>query len=327
MKMKAIGFMEHGGPEVLKVIEIDKPTPGKHQVLLKVQGTSVNYADILLRKGMFHTSGTVFPVVPGLDAMGIVEEVGSEVTNLKKGQRVIAFPHTGTYAEYVLADGNLAFAIPDEMSFEQAVASPLVSFTAHMLLNKVSKLEKGETLVFQGAAGGLGTTTIQMAKNMGATVIATVRNAEQVSEMLKIGADYAINNETENFVEKVNEITNGKGADVIFDPLGGKYTSDGMGCLAPYGRMIIINNSSGSYSQIDTGLLHGTCRSVLGYSIATTRRLRPEWFADTAEDVIKLMTSGKVDMKISTVLNLENAAKAHEMLVSQKIIGKIILKV
>ena len=326
--IKAIGLKEYGGPKVLKTIQIEKPTVGINQVLIKVLGFSINYADIQTRQGLYHAGGASFPIVPGLDAMGIVEAVGNQVTNVKIGQRVIAFPHTGTYAEYVVADSNLAFPIPEEFSFEQAVACPLVSFTSHMLLNKVGRLQKGETMLIHAASGGIGTTAIQIAKNMGADkIIGTVGSTEKVQEALNAGADYVICNKTEDFVTEVNKITNNKGADVILDSLGSTYTINGMNCLAPYGRMVAFGNASGSYSEIGTNLLHSSCRSVLGFSVGTTRKLRPELFVDTAETVIELMVSGKINMKVSQVLNFSEVAKAHELIENRKVTGKVIIKV
>jgi NADPH2:quinone reductase len=326
--INAIGLTEFGGPKVLKRITIEKPTPKEHQVLIKVQGVSVNFADIQTRKGSFHGSGAVFPIVPGLDAMGVVEAVGCLVKGIKVGERVIAFPHTGTYAEYVVADGNLAFPIPDEISFEQAAASPLVSFASHMLLSKVARLQAGETILIHAAAGGIGTTAIQIAKSMGARlIIGSVGNNGKVETAREAGANEVIVDKEEDFVEKVNKLTEGKGADVILDSLGGTYTNRGMGCLAPYGRMVVFGNATGSYSQIGTNLLHSSCRSVLGYSSVTTRKTRPEWFADTAEAVINLMVSGNIDMKVSRILSIDESAKAHELMESGTVAGKIILRV
>lgn len=328
MMMNAIGLFEFGGPEVLKPIKIEKPIPGRNQVLVRVQGVSVNYADIQTRKGSFHGSGAVFPIVPGLDAMGIIEAVGSQVEGIKEGQRVIAFPHTGTYSEYILADEGLVYPIPDEISFEQAAACPLVSFASHMLLNKVARLQGGETLLIHAAAGGIGTTAIQIAKSMGAgLIIGTVGSNEKIPEAIQAGADAVICDTSEDFVIKVNEFTSGKGADVILDSLGGTYTNRGMDCLAQYGRMVVFGNATGSYSDIGTKLLHSSCRSVLGYSSVTTRKLRPEWYVDTASEVINLMASGKVDMKVSQILSIENAGKAHELIENRSVTGKIVLKV
>lgn len=328
MTMKVMGLQEFGGPEVLKLLELERPTPADHQILIRVLGFSVNFADLQMRKGAFHKAGADFPVVPGLDAMGIVEACGSQVMGIQVGQRVIAFPHTGSYAEYVVADENLAFPIPDELSFEQAAACPIVSFTSHMLLAQVARLQAGETLLIHAAAGGIGTTAIQIAKSLGAgQIIGTVGSAEKVREAKEAGADFVIINDAEDFVERVNELTSGKGTDVILDSLGGNYTSRGMNCLALYGRLVAFGSASGSYSDVGTNLLHASCRSILGFSIATSRRLRPALFAPTAAAVIPLIASGAVEIKVSQVLPMEEAAKAHQLLEDRAVTGKVVLRV
>lgn len=328
MKMKVMGINEFGAPDVLKEMEVERPVPGDDQILIRVQGTSVNFADIQTRKGKFHGSGSDFPIIPGLDVTGVVEEKGSRVENLSVGDRVIAFPNTGTYSEYVAADAALAFAIPDSITVEQAAASPLVTFTSHMLLDKVAEFEKGETLVIHAAAGGIGTTVIQIAKAMGAgLVIGTVRGEKKKEKALEAGADYVICTDSEDFTDRVKVLTDGRGADVILDSIGGEFTSKSMECLAMFGRLAVFGNASGSYDSVDTKLLHSTSRSVRGFSSVTTRNNRPEWFADTAPQVIKLMTEGKIDMKVSEVFDLKDAAKAHELMESGRITGKIVLRV
>lgn len=328
MEMKAVGLFEFGGPEVLQTIAMEQPVPGDFQVRIKVQGTSVNFADLQTRKGAFHGGGAAFPVIPGLDAMGIVDAVGAKVTKLKEGDRVIAFPASGTYASYVLADEDLVFPVPEALAFEQAAACPLVSFTSHMLLAKVAELQKGETVLLHAAAGGIGTTAIQIARRLGAgTIIGTVGNSSKAGEALAAGADIVVSNEAEDFVTAVNEATGGKGADIILDPVGGTVTGRGMGCLAPYGRLVVFGNASGSYGEISTQLLHSSCRSVRGFSSVTTRKTRPGWFGETAEAVLPLLASGAVTMKIARVMDLEEAGKAHELLESRTVTGKIVLRV
>lgn len=328
MKMKAIGLLEFGGPEVLETIEVARPKPLEDQVLIRVQGVSVNFADIQTRKGAFHGAGAAFPLVPGLDCMGIAEEVGSQVTGIKPGDRVIAFPHTGTYSQFVVADGNLTYPIPDTISMEQAAASPLVSFASYMLLSKVARLEQGETLLIHAAAGGIGTTALQIAKSMKAgLLIGTVGSPDKDALARKAGADEVILDKEEDFVQRVKEMTGGRGADVILDSLGGTYPNRGMECLAPYGRLVVFGNATGSYAEINTGLLHGSCRSVLGYSSVTTRKTRPQWFVDTAPEVIRLMDSGELDMKVSLVVSMEEAAEAHLLMEEGRSAGKIVLTV
>ncbi|HZG73274.1 MAG TPA: alcohol dehydrogenase catalytic domain-containing protein, partial [Chondromyces sp.] len=165
--MKAVLVTRFGSPEGLKYKEVPKPAPAPNQVLIRVAATSVNFADIMSRYGKYH-NGAQPPFIPGLDAAGTIESIGSKVKNLRVGQRVIAFPKNGSYAEYIVADEALTFPIPDALSFDTAAACPIVSFTSHKLLADVARLEKGETVLIHAAAGGIGTTAIQLAKLLGA---------------------------------------------------------------------------------------------------------------------------------------------------------------
>lgn len=325
--MKAVGLMEFGEPNVLQSLSMERPICKEHQVLIRVEGISVNYADLQTRRGSYHAGGTVFPVIPGLDAVGIVEEVGSGVTGISIGQRVIAFPHTGSYAEYVVADENLAFPVPKGISIEQVIACPLVCVTSRMILDKVAQFRPGESLLVHAASGGIGTTVIQMAKNMGAkAVLGTVGSHHKIQAALNAGADQVISLDDGGFAEKVLAATDGTGVDVILDSLGGAYTTEGMTCLAPYGRMIVFGNASRSYSELNTGALHASCRSVLGFSVGSTRRMRPEWFAEVIPAVLADLESGRINIPIAAAFPLEEAAKAHELLEQRKITGKVILK-
>lgn len=325
--MKGIGLTQFGGPEVLHSVTLDRPVCGEKQILIRTEGVSVNYADLQTRRGTYHAGGTVFPVIPGLDAVGRIEEVGSAVTSgLKPGQRVIAFPHSGTYAEYVTADEALAFPISEDIPLEQAIACPLITFTSAMLLKKIAQLSAGEALVIHAASGGIGTTVIQMARQLGAAkIIGTVGSHRKSGAAMAAGADAVICLAEEDFPQRVLELTGGRGADVILDSLGGTYTNQGMNCLAPYGRMVVFGNASGSYSQLDTKLLHASCRSVRGFSIGSTRKLRPSWFADTAPDVLAAMTSGSIHIPIAASFPLDEAAAAHALLETRTVTGKIIL--
>ena len=165
--------------------------------------------------------------------------------NIYPGQRVIAFPQNGSYAEYVVANENLTFALPDEVDFQTAAACPIVSFTSYNLLANVARLQQGESVLIHAAAGGIGTTAIQLAKLLGAgTVIGTV-GSEEKKIALDAGADYVIGHQDEDFVEKVNELTNGEGVDVILDSISGTVSERSLKCLAYYGRLIHFGNASG----------------------------------------------------------------------------------
>lgn len=269
--MKAIVVTSFGGSEVMKYTDVDIPAISEDQVLIRVVATSVNFADIKSRYGK--KGNKALPFILGIDAAGIVERVGSHVKNIYPGQRVIAFPQNGSYAEYVVANENLTFVLPDEVDFQTAAACPIVSFTSYNLLANVARLQQGESVLIHAAAGGIGTTAIQLAKLLGAgTVIGTVGSEAKKEIALDAGADYVIGHQDEDFVEKVNELTNGEGVDVILDSISGTVSERSLKCLAYYGRLIHFGNASGEIGNFQTKDLHASCRSILGFSFGTTRK-------------------------------------------------------
>ncbi|RFU64969.1 quinone oxidoreductase family protein [Peribacillus glennii] len=324
--MKAVVITEFGAPEVLKYTEVEKPALGPKQVLIRVAATAVNFADIKARYGKYHGTGQP-PFVPGLDAAGTVEAVGEGVKRIGAGDRVIAFPKNGSYAEYIVADEDLTFAIPDSIDFETAAACPTVSFTSYKLLADVGRLHPGETVLIHAAAGGIGTTAIQLAKVLGAKrVIGTVGNESKKAAALEAGADHVICYETEDFAAKVNELTDGQGADVILDSISGWVAEKSLACLAYYGRLVNFGNAAGGMvGQVKTTDLHSSCRSVLGFSLGTTRDRRPYLLQDTADQVLPYLADGRLQMKIGSRFPIEDAAKAHELMESRQSTGKILL--
>lgn len=323
--MKAVFVTDFGGPEVLQCMETDRPTPGPKQVLIRVKATSVNFADVKSRSGK---KGQQVPFLPGLDVAGVIEAVGSEVQSLHVGQRVIAFPMKGSYAEYIVADEVLTFALPDNVDFDTAAACPIVSFTSYKLLADVGRLVAGETVLIHAAAGGIGTTAIQLAKILGAgMVIGTVGNESKIATALEAGADHVICYENEDFAVKVNELTEGRGADVILDSIAGRVSEKSMECLALYGRLVHFGNSSGEVGHFQTKDLHASCRSVLGFSLGTTRKERPHLLRGAADVVLPLLAEGRLQMKIGKRFPLEQAAEAHAWVESRKSTGKVLLTV
>lgn len=323
--MKAMVVTEFGSPEVLKYMAVDVPSVGPNQVLIRVKATSVNFADIKSRYGHYHGAGQP-PFIPGLDAAGIIEAVGADVQGLQVGQRVIAFPKTGSYAEYIVADDSLTFVLPDSVDFETAAAAPIVSFTSYKLLADVARLAAGETVLIHAAAGGIGTTAIQLAKILGAgCVIGTVGNQAKAPVALQAGADHVICYEDVDFAEKVNELTDGRGADVILDSISGRVSEKSLECLAMYGRLVHFGNSSGDVGRFQTKDLHSSCRSVLGFSFGTTRRERPQLLRDAARNVLAYLAEGRLNMNIGKRFPLEQAAEAHQWVESRQSTGKVLL--
>ncbi|MGC5327526.1 quinone oxidoreductase family protein [Brevibacillus sp. SYSU BS000544] len=324
--MKAILVTAFGGTENMIYSDVEMPTIESTQVLIRVQKTSVNFADIKSRYGK-KGAGTL-PFIPGLDAAGVIEQVGSRVQHLKAGQRVIAFPANGSYAEYIVADEKLTFVIPDELDYEIAAACPVVSFTSYNLLANVARIEAGETVLIHAAAGGIGTTAIQLAKRLGAgTVIGTVSNQNKAAIALEAGADHVICYENGIFSDKVIEVTNGQGANVILDSISGRVTENSLECLAPYGRLVHFGNSSGEVGSFKTVDLHASCRSVLGFSFGTTRKMRPHLIGATAEQVFRFLSDGSLQIRIGKRFSLQDAAKAHDWVESRQSTGKVLLDV
>jgi NADPH2:quinone reductase len=323
--LKAVVVTRLGGPDGLELRDAEKPIPAPNQVLIRVAATSVNFADIKSTYGNYHNAGEP-PFIPGLDAAGTIEWVGSKVKNFQVGQRVIAFPKNGSYAEYIVVEEPLVFAIPDAIDFEIAAACPTVSFTSYKLLANVARLEQGETVLIHAAAGGIGTTAIQLAKLLGAgKVIGAVGNLEKASAALEAGADHVIS--YGGFAKKVNELTDGTGVDVILDSLAGAITEESLTCLALYGRLVNFGNASGRAGQISSYDLHSSCRSVLGFSLGTTRNKRPELLQSAANAVLPFLADGRLRMNISRKFPLGEAAAAQAWVESRQSTGKVILTV
>jgi len=324
--VKAVVVTDFGGPEVMKYVDMDIPAIESHQVLIRVVGTSVNFADIKSRYGKKGTGK--LPFIPGLDAAGVIEAVGDDIQNFKVGQRVIAFPKTGSYAEYVVADEALTFAIPENVDFDTAAACPIVSFTAYKLLADIAKIEPGETVLIHAAAGGVGTTAIQLAKILDAgCVIGTVGNESKIQAAMDAGADHVICYENTAFAKRVLELTDGRGAEVILDSIAGRVSEESLQCLALYGRLVHFGNASGEAGHFQTNELHSSCRSVFGFSLGTTRKERPQILRSAADHVFRYLANGQLTMKIGRRYRLELAAEAHRLVESRQSVGKVLLTV
>jgi NADPH:quinone reductase len=321
--MRAIVAETTGGPEVLVYRQAMLPEPAAGEVRIRVLKASVHFADIKKRKG---TKGKGNPGILGLDAVGIIDKVGSAVAEFRPGQRVIAFVKDGSYAEYAIASAKLTYPIADHVDTTVAAASPIPSFLSFMLLQRVGRLEKEETVVVHAAAGGTGLTLIQLAKLFGAgKVIGTVSSADKAAVPLQMGADHVIT--YDKFPQYVNKLTAEAGADLIFDSLAGRITEDSLACLAPYGRLVNYGNASGGPGSLTTSDVHASCRSLLGFSLGTTRQKRPQILQAVSNQVINLIEKEAITFPRIKEFKLEDAAKAHQLLESRTHTGKIILHI
>jgi len=325
--MKAIVVTKFGGPEELILTDVPLPEINDDQVLIRVAATSVNFADVQTRKGLYHAAGNP-PLIPGLDVAGHVEKVGRNVTKFKVGQRVIALPKTGSYAEFVVVDENLVYPLPDSIDMITAAACPVVTFTSYKLLVDVGRLQAGESVLIHAASGGIGTTCVQLARLLQAsTVIGTIGNAEKQPNVIKAGADAVIVTSKQDFVAEVMESTMGKGVDLVLDSIAGSTTRKNLECLARYGRLVVFGNASGEAGVVETTDLHASCRSVLGFSLGTTRNYRPEMLQETAEKVLDLISRDLLKIMVGHTFPLAEAKTAHELMESRQHTGKIVLTV
>lgn len=323
--MKAVIVTKLGGPEGLVYQTVEDPAPSAKQVLIQVAARGINFADIKARQGRYHGAGEP-PFIPGLDVAGTVIQVGEAVKEFQVGQRVIAFPSEGSYGELAVADEVLTYPLPDSIDFEVAAAFPVVAVTAFNLLKTVGRLEPAEKVLIHAAAGGIGTTAIQMAKVFGAsTVIGTVSSAAKAEIALQAGADHVIVTDQQDFVKEVQELTRGQGVDLILDSVAGPVFERGFDCLAHFGRVVMFGNASGSAGQFDSNGLHSSCRSVLGYSMGTTRKLRPHLLRNSVMESIQLLESGQLKMVIGRRYPLAEAAEAHAFIESRESTGKVLL--
>lgn len=323
--MKVIKFEKFGGPEVLKWSDSEKPQPRGSEVLIEVKSSGVNYADTARREGQYVVP-TALPYVPGSEVAGIIVETGNDVKNFSKGQRVVALIESGGYSQYAAVDERVLTPIPDNVDFDQAVALPLQGLSAYHILKTMGRLEPGESVLIHAAAGGVGAIAVQLAKIFGAgKIIATASTEEKLVHAKKMGATHVVNYSEDGWVEKVKEITEGKGVDVALEMVGGEVFNQTVKCLAPFGRLVIFGAASGQQAVFNPGQLMRKNQSVIGFFLPQIMR-KPELFQQSFKELLGYMASGQLTLTIGGSFPLKEAAHAHQMLQGRKTIGKLVLK-
>jgi len=321
--MQAIQVSQTGGPEVLTSVDLPVPTPKPDEALVNIKDAGINFIDVYIREGRYPTP---LPFVSGQEAAGVVTEVGSEVTTLQPGNRVAYTSVLGSYAEYAAVPASRLVKIPDELDFEQAAAAMLQGMTAHYLVHSSYPLKKGETALIHAAAGGVGLLLVQMAKKIGARVIATAGTQEKAQLARDAGADECIVYTEADFETETRRLTDGAGVHVVYDGVG-KATFDGdLNVLRPRGYLVLFGGSSGAVPPFDLiklsqkGSLFIT-RPTLAHYTVTREEL--EW---RANDVLQSIARGELKLRIHKVYPLAEAAQAHRDLEGRKTTGKLLLK-
>lgn len=322
--MKAIQFTEFGGPEVLKLVDIEKPKPKANQVLIEIKAIGVNYADTARREGQYVVK-TELPSIPGAEIAGIVVEVGEGVHSVSVGTRVVTLIESKGYAEYVVAYEQSLIPIPDEVDFNTAVALPLQGLSAYHIIKTMGRMEQGETILVHAAAGGVGTIAVQLAKLFGAgKVIATASTDEKLALAKEMGADEVINYTLPDWEKQVLELTNGKGVDVALEMAGGEVFKKTLGCLATFGRLVIYGVASGEQSIMYPSSLMAKNQSVIGFFLPQIMR-KPDLLQTSLVELLQYVGSGKLKLTIGGEYRLDQAAMVHTLLQGRKTVGKLIL--
>jgi len=325
--MRAVLCEAWGEPEGLRLGEADVPEPGPGEVRLAVHAAGVNFADILMVAGKYQEKPP-FPFTPGLEAAGVVEAVGSNVTRVVPGDRVLALPASGAFAEAALAREDSVFVIPEAMDFVTAAGFAVTYGTAQGALDWRAHLQPGELLLVHGAAGGAGLATVEVGKAMGATVIATARGAEKLKVAAAHGADDLIDTATEDVRARVKEIAAGlgkQGAEVVFDPVGGALFEASLRCVAWGARLIVIGFAAGEVQQIPANILLVKNVSAIGFYWGSYRARAPELVAAGYEQLFAWYAAGKLDPHVSRQFDISEAGAALNLLKSRKSTGKVVL--
>ena len=319
---KAIRIHQTGGPEVLQLEDIELPAPAKGEVRIRHHAIGLNFSEIYFRKGMYPAP---LPFTPGNEGAGQIIAVGKGVKGFKVGDRVAYAAIPGSYAEERNIDARYIVKLPKEISYETGAAMMLKGLTAQYLLRRTYKVKKGDVVLVHAAAGGVGLILCQWAKALGATVIGTVGSEEKGALAKKAGAKHIIYYNTENFVERVAEITKGKKCDVVYDGVGKMTFPGSLDCLKPMGTFVSFGSSSGQIDAFNIGLLQQkgslfATRPTLFHYIAKREDLDA-----MAKDLFKVVKNGTVKIPIHSRWKLEDVAKAHEALESRQTTGAAVL--
>jgi len=322
--MKAVRYHETGEAEVLRWESVPDPVPGDRDVLIKVEAAGVNYADVMRRSGKYHFK-VEFPAPLGTEAAGTVVKTGRDVKDFSVGERVFCrTTSAGCQAEMVVAPETEVLRMPQGLSFIDAAAIPVIFLTAYHMLKTLAPLRAGETVLIQAAASGVGTAAVQLCKVWGATVIATASSDKKLEFVKALGADHVINYQQRDFVAESLRITGGVGVDRVLECVGGDVLTKSIDALAPGGRLMIYGRASGNLPAIMPEQIFAKNLQINGLNIGG----KPWTLAihrAALDEIIALVTSGKVKPVISETFPMKKVIDAHHHLSNRKTIGKVIL--
>ncbi|HVO39228.1 MAG TPA: quinone oxidoreductase [Spirochaetia bacterium] len=322
--MKAIVMQENGGPDVLKLEDASIPEPGPGEARIRIEYAGVNFIDVYGRRGLYKGQ---LPRILGDEGAGIVDEVGTGVTEVRPGDRAAWAMQTGSYAEYAVVRGAMLIRVPDGLETKQAAAAMLQGMTAHYLAASTFALGPQHTALVHAAAGGTGRLLVQVARLRGARVIATASTEEKAALARSAGAEHVILYVKEDFEAETRRLSAGRGVDVVYDSVGQATFEKSLGCLRPRGTLVLFGQSSGPVAPFDPLILNRKgslflTRPSLGYYISDRDEL-----VRRSGDVLGWVAAGRLELRIDRIFPLAEAAEAHRYLEARKTTGKVLLKV
>lgn len=324
--MRAVMCKRYGPPDMLAVEQLPPPECGPNQVRVRVHAAGVNFPDTLIIEGKYQLRPEP-PFVPGGEFAGVVETVGSSVTDIKPGDRVSAIVGWGAFCEQVVVDAARVLPIPAQMDFRTAAGFAMTYGTSMHALRQRAQLQSGETLLVLGAGGGVGITAVELGTVMGAMVIAAASSPEKLEAARSAGAQETVNYSNESLRDRIKALTSGRGVDVVYDPVGGDLFEPALRSLAWKGRLLVIGFASGRIPQapMNLPLLKGA--SIVGVFWGAFRQQEPEGDRRNFEQLFDWYSTGRLHPKIERVLPLEQASEALNALRARAVTGKIVLSV
>ncbi|SER18674.1 NADPH2:quinone reductase [Solimonas aquatica] len=322
--MKAVICKQLGGPELLRLEEVPDPKPGAREVRIAVAGAGVNFPDVLIIQGKYQLRAEP-PFIPGAEVAGRVLEVGSEVKRLKVGDSVAALVNVGGFAEQVCAADSNCLPVPAGIDLVALGAFPLVYGTTYHALKQRGQLKAGETLLVLGASGGVGLSAVQLGKRMGARVIAAASSAEKLALCQAQGADALIDYSKESLKDAVKQLTQGQGADVIYDPVGGALGEECLSCIAWNGRYLVIGFASGPIPNLAANRLLLKGASAVGVFWGAFTQREPKLNAENFAQLFAWLADGSLKPYLSKRYALHEAPQALQDMMARKVSGKVVI--
>ncbi|MBT2493465.1 zinc-binding dehydrogenase [Streptomyces sp. ISL-96] len=323
--MRIIRHYEHGAPSVLRLEEVEKPQPGPGQVLIRAEAIGVTFAEVQRRQGIPIGGHAGLPGAPGGDVAGTIEAVGEGVSDFAVGDRVVGDIDHSAYADYVVAGTDWLIKIPNDLDAAAATLLPSPAQTAYHAIKEAGRLQPGQTIVIDAASGGVGHLAVQIAKALGAgKVIATASTQAKLDFARELGADVTVNYTDEDWVDQVLAATDGRGADVVLETVGGDVLLKSLNITAQFGTLVFYGSASGDIPPIPT-LALARMKNVAGFSLYAMLYNKQDAVAEGQRHLLELISSGRIKPVVHERIPLEDAVKAHELMEARAQLGKIVL--